>query len=68
MKDELGEKIMTRFVRLKAKTYSYSIDDSSEDKKNKKHKKVCNKNKNYKNCLKATQPKNKRNYLQKKIR
>ena len=37
-------------------------------KKNKKHKKECNKNKNYKNCLKATQPKNKRNYLQKKIR
>ena len=36
MKDELGEKIMTRFVRLKAKTYSYSIDDSSEDKKKQK--------------------------------
>ena len=32
MKDELGEKIMTNFVGLKAKTYSYLIDDGSEDK------------------------------------
>ena len=28
---ELGEKIMTKFVRLRAKTCSYLIDDSSED-------------------------------------
>ena len=33
IKDELGGKIMTRFVGLKAKTYSYLIDDGSEDKK-----------------------------------
>ena len=39
MKDELGGKIMVKFVRLKAKTYSYLIDDSSEDKKAKGTKK-----------------------------
>ena len=30
MKDELGEKIMKQIVGLRAKTYSYLIDDSSE--------------------------------------
>ena len=38
---------MTKLVRLGAKTYGYLVDDSSEDKKNKKHKTVCNKNKTY---------------------
>ena len=33
MKDELGEKIMTKFVGLIAKAYIYLIDDGSEDKK-----------------------------------
>ena len=33
MKDELGGKIMTKFVGLGAKTYNYLIDDSSADKK-----------------------------------
>ena len=33
MKDELGGKIMTKFVGLRPKTYSYKINDSSEDKK-----------------------------------
>ena len=34
---------MTKFVGLRAKTDSYLIDDGSEDKKNKKHNKVCHK-------------------------
>ena len=33
MKDELGEKIMTKFVALRPKTYSYLTDDCEEDKK-----------------------------------
>ena len=36
MKYELGGKIMTKFVGLEAKTYSYLIDDGSEDKKRKR--------------------------------
>ena len=63
MKDELGRKIIIKFVGLRAKTYSYLIDDSSEDKKAKDTKKCVMKRKlkcqNYKNCLKATQLDNK---------
>ena len=33
MKDELSRKIKTKFVKLISKTYSYLIDDGSEDKK-----------------------------------
>ena len=33
MKDELGGKVITKFVGLRAKTNSYLIDDGSEDKK-----------------------------------
>ena len=33
MKDELSEKIMTKFVGSRVKFYSYLIDDGSEDKK-----------------------------------
>ena len=33
IKDELSEKITTKLVGLRAKNYSYSIDDNSEDKK-----------------------------------
>ena len=45
MKDELGGKLLTKFVRLRAKTYSYVMEDGSENKKAKKHKKVCHKKK-----------------------
>ena len=60
-KDDLRLKIMIKFVGLRAKTYSYLIDDSSED--------VCNKKKiefeNYKNCLETIQLENKISYLEK---
>ena len=39
MKDELGRKIMTEFVALRSKTYSYLRDDCEEDKKAKGTKK-----------------------------
>ena len=69
MKDELGGKIMTKFVGLRAKTYSYLIDDGSEDKKAKGTKKCVIKRKlkfeNYKSCLEATQLNNKIKYIEK---
>ena len=41
MKDELGiGKIMTKFVGLRAKTYSYLIDDGTDNKKAKGTKNV----------------------------
>ena len=36
MKDELGGKVMTEFVALKAKTYFYLMDDDRNDKGTKK--------------------------------
>ena len=39
MKDELGEKIITEFVTLRPKTYSFVTDDGKEDKKAKGTKK-----------------------------
>ena len=69
LKNELRGKIMTKIVGLSAKTYSYLIDDSSEDKKAKGTKKCVIKRKlkfeNYKNCLEATQLDNKIKYLEK---
>ena len=69
MKDELDRKIVTKFVGLRVKTYSYLIDDCSEDKKAKGTKKGGIKEKlnfaNYKICLEATQIENKINYLEK---
>ena len=40
MKDKLDEKIMIKFFELRSKTYSYLIDDGSEDKKAKATKSV----------------------------
>ena len=69
MKDELAEKIMTKFVGLRAKTYSYLTDDRSEGKKAKGTKKRVIKRKikfeNYKSCLGALQLEDKINYLEK---
>ena len=69
IKDEFGEKIMIKFVGLRAKPYSYLIDDSSEDKTANGTQKVCHK-KNIKfeifeNCLQATQIEDKINNIAK---
>ena len=45
MKDELGRKTMRSIVGLKAKSHGYLIDDGSEDRKCKSHKKMCQKKK-----------------------
>ena len=45
MKVELGGKIMRQFLGIRAKTYSYLIDDDSEDKKAKGTKKCVTKRK-----------------------
>ena len=64
MKDELGGKIMTKFLWLRARSCSYLIDDGSEDEKAKDTKKCAIKRKrkseNSKNCLEATQFKDKK--------
>ena len=69
MKDELDEKIMTKFLGLRAKTCSYLIDDSIEDEKAKGRKECVVKRKlkfeNHKNCLEATQAESKINYVEK---
>ena len=55
MKDELGGKIVTEFVTLRPKTYSYLTDDCKEDEKANGIKKCVIKRmikfKDYKNCL-----------------
>ena len=55
MKDELGGRIITEFVALRPKTYSYLTDDCKEDKKAKGTKKCVKKRmikfNDYKNCL-----------------
>ena len=56
---------MTKFVGLRAKTYSYLINESSEDKKAKSTNKRKFKFENYKICLETTQIENKINYLKK---
>ena len=63
IKNELGGKIMIEFVRPTAKTYSYLIDNSVEDKTAKGTKKFAIKRKfrfeNYRSCYKAAQLENK---------
>ena len=55
MKDGLGGEIITEFVTLRRKTYSYLTDDSKEDKKSKETKKCIIKKMikfvDYKKCL-----------------
>ena len=55
MKDELGGRVITEFVALRPKTYSYLTDDCKEDKKAKGTKKFVIKRMikfdDYKNCL-----------------
>ena len=55
MKDELGGKIITKFVTLRPKTFSYLTDDCKEDKKAEGTKKCVIKRmikfNDYKNCL-----------------
>ena len=55
MKDELGGKIITEFVTLRPKTYSFLTDDGREDKKAKGTKKCVIKKmikfNDYKKCL-----------------
>ena len=55
MKDELGGEVMTEFVALRSKTYSYLMDDGSTNKKAKRIKNFVIKRilkfNDYKNCL-----------------
>ena len=71
MEHKLGRKIMTKFVGLRVKSYSYLIDYDSEERKAKCTKKCVIKRKlkfkYYKNCLEATQLENKINHLEKII-
>ena len=60
---------MAKFVGLRAKAYSYLIDDGSED-KNAKGIKICDikrklKFETYKHCLEATKLNNEIKYLEK---
>ena len=68
MKDKLGGQIMKKFVGFRAKTYSHLKDNNDEDRKNKRHKKLCHKKlkfQDYKKCLEATQIQKKINHLKK---
>ena len=59
---------MTKFVGLRAKTYSYLRDDGSKDKKAKGKKSVIKRKRkfeNYEKCLEETHFEKKTNYLEK---
>ena len=70
MKDKLGGKIITKFVGLRSKTYSYLKDNNDEGKKTKGAKGCVVKRKlkfkDYKNWLKSSQIISTVNYLEKK--
>ena len=59
IKDELGGKILTELLGLRAKSYSYLMGDSSEDEKSKGTERcLINRNlkfEDYKNCLEVAQ-------------
>ena len=69
IKGGLGRNIMTKFVGLRATTYTYLIDYSSENKKAKGTKKCAVKRElkfeSYKSCFEATQLVNKINHPEK---
>ena len=69
MKDGVSSEIMKDFLSLRAKTYSYLINEGSGNKKGKALKRCVIKRKikfaNKKNVLEATQLENKINYLEK---
>ena len=58
MEYQLSGETITKFVELRAKTYSYLIDDGNEDRKAKDTKNCVIKRKikfeSYRNCLEAT--------------
>ena len=55
MKDELGGKVVPKFVGLGAKTYSYLIEDGGEDKKAKDTQNVCHRRNLGLNIIKTVQ-------------
>ena len=71
MKDELGGQIMKEFVGLRAKAYSYLIDDGSENKKSKGTKKYVIKRElkfqDHKNFLNTAKVDRKLKHLEKKM-
>ena len=72
MKHELGGKIITEFVTLRPKTYSFLTDDGKENKKAKGTKKCVIKKKikfnDYKKCLFSDEliPKSQQRFISKK--
>ena len=70
MKDELGKKIMVKFLGLRAKASNYLRDHGTKNKKWNSSKNCVLKTKikfeNYKTCLEANQLENEINHLEKK--
>lgn len=68
MNDELPEKIMVKFDALRSKTYSFLIDDRSENQRAKSTKQYVmqreRKFEDYQNCTKVNRLDNKINYLE----